>query len=105
MDVVDYGIKAEMLFKNNSMSAFFDLLCHSTNYICALLNTLLIIFVHYISGMAMDEGHLELLDAQFDQRHRSYLSAVTAAQLPVLRPRVPQELWRLDERWIPRYAR
>lgn len=46
----------------------------------------------------------ELLDPRLDQRHRSYLSAVKGQDLGVLRPRVPLELLRLDDRWIPRYG-
>ena len=55
--------------------------------------------------MATEVGDcLELLDPRLDRRHRSYRSAVLGQDLSVLRLRVPLELLRLDERWLPRYA-
>ena len=49
-------------------------------------------------------AQLELLDPQIDVRHRSYHIAVQGEELPVLRPRVPDELMRIDERWIPMFV-
>lgn len=64
--------------------------------------------VKIYTGMATEEGAgsqcPELLDPVLDRRHRSYLSAVRRQDLPTLRLRVPLQLLRLDERWIPRYV-
>jgi hypothetical protein len=42
----------------------------------------------------------ELLDANIDERHRSYLAAVEGQELHELRPRVAKELLHLDDRWL-----
>ena len=47
---------------------------------------------------------LELLDPQINVRHHSYRIAVHGEELPVLRPRVPDELMRIDECWILRFV-
>jgi hypothetical protein len=44
----------------------------------------------------------ELLDANTDERHRSYLAAVEGPQLHELHPRVAKELLHLDDRWLDR---
>jgi hypothetical protein len=44
----------------------------------------------------------ELLDANTDERHGSYLAAVEGQQLHELRPRVAKELLHLDNRWLDR---
>jgi hypothetical protein len=44
----------------------------------------------------------ELLDANTDERHGSYLAAVEGQQLHELRPRVAKELLHLDDRWLDR---
>jgi hypothetical protein len=44
----------------------------------------------------------ELLDANTDERHRSYLAAGERQQLHELRPRVPKELLHLDDHWLDR---
>jgi hypothetical protein len=44
----------------------------------------------------------ELLDANADERHRSYLAAVEGQELHELRPRVAKELLHLDDRWLDR---
>ena len=58
----------------------------------------------FVEMAAGDAGCPELFDPHLDQRHRSFLSSVGGEDIPVLRPRVPQELLRLDERWLPRYT-
>jgi hypothetical protein len=44
----------------------------------------------------------ELLDANTDERHKSYLVAVEGQELHELRPRVAKELLHLDDRWLDR---
>jgi hypothetical protein len=44
----------------------------------------------------------ELLDANTDVRHRSYLAAVEGQELHELRPRVAMELLHLDDRSLDR---
>jgi hypothetical protein len=44
----------------------------------------------------------ELLDANTDERHRSYLAAVEGQELHELRLRVAKELLHLDDRWLDR---
>jgi hypothetical protein len=44
----------------------------------------------------------ELLDANIDQRHKSYLAAVEGQELHELRPRVANELLHLDDHWLDR---
>jgi hypothetical protein len=44
----------------------------------------------------------ELLDANIDKRHRSYLAAVERQELHELRPHVAKELLHLDDRWLDR---
>jgi hypothetical protein len=44
----------------------------------------------------------ELLDANTDERHRSYPAAVKGQQLHELRPRVAKKLLHLDDRWLDR---
>jgi hypothetical protein len=44
----------------------------------------------------------ELLDANTDERHRSYLAAVEGQHLHELRPRLAKELLHLHDRWIDR---
>jgi hypothetical protein len=44
----------------------------------------------------------ELLDANTDERYRSYLAVVEGQQLHKLRPRVAKELLHLDDRWLDR---
>jgi hypothetical protein len=44
----------------------------------------------------------ELLDANTDERHRSYLATVEGQELHELRPRVAKELLHLDDRSLDR---
>jgi hypothetical protein len=44
----------------------------------------------------------ELLDANTDERHMSYLAAVEGQELHELRPRVAKKLLHLDDRWLDR---
>jgi hypothetical protein len=44
----------------------------------------------------------ELLDANIDEWHRPYLTAVEGQELHELHPRVAKELLHLDDRWLDR---
>ena len=43
-------------------------------------------------------AHPELLDPELDVRHHLYRIVVQAEELPLLQPRVQDELMRIDER-------
>ena len=57
-----------------------------------------VIFNVFFVGM----DNLELIDPVIDAKHRSRL--VDGQIPPPLRLRTHDECWRLDARWIPRYA-
>jgi hypothetical protein len=73
-------------------------------FIYSLLYSLrmFLIYVSYLIFHADMAQTPELLDANTDVRHRSYLAALEGQQLHELRPRVAKELLHLDDRWLDR---